>query len=67
MHLKFTIQGLWIYATVLAYLLAFVGLLFIKSKKIAGRLYTLGFVLAQCPLDRSTRSGTFLDLFKNCR
>ncbi len=46
MHLKLTIQGLWIYATMLAYLLAFVGLLFIKSKKIGGRLYVLGFVLA---------------------
>ncbi len=46
MHLKFTTQGLWIYATMPAYLLALVGLLFIKSKKIGGRLYVLGLVLA---------------------
>ena len=46
MHLKFdTIQGWLIYTSMLAYLLAFIGLL-AKSKKIGKACYTVGFVLA---------------------
>ena len=49
MHLKFdTIQGWLIYTSMLAYLLAFISLLF-KSKKIGWVCYTVGFVLAPVP------------------
>ncbi len=45
MAIKWTIQGLLIYATMLAYLLAFIGLL-ARYKKLGTVFYVAGFVLA---------------------